>query len=374
MAQIWHVKCGGKIIGPINRVTLRDLASIGVINSSALVSIDGQKSWHSIRDFNGLLVDITKREPNAEGSTPPKIRPTGVRRPPGNRSNLTVESPLLWVAFPFMVMMPFSIFGCLMYYGFASRFERPTQTVAEKAMADEKPPSASIAKKFDPTSTAKAELPTPPAETPVASNSLAKTTGPTSPMSSEEIASRSVPSVCLVSSDTGSGSGFIVGKNLVMTNAHVVDQGMARNLKVHFPDANELSQGEYPCLISYVSTDYDIALLSIEADVALPPLQLAHDFNFKKGQKVIAIGCPGFGQKTVIANAVREGIVSTKFRIDGVEYLELGIAVNPGNSGGPVVNMFGHVIGMVTCKAAINESTAFALPVATLLEALRELQ
>jgi len=79
------------------------------------------------------------------------------------------------------------------------------------------------------------------------------------------------------------------------------------------------------------------------------------------GEKVFAIGSPGLGQQ-VLEQSISEGIVSSPSRqIEGAEYVQHTAAVNPGNSGGALLDEKGHLIGMVTLKARL-ENVSFAIP------------
>ncbi len=111
----------------------------------------------------------------------------------------------------------------------------------------------------------------------------------------------------------------------------------------------------------YEDNNVDIAFLRVASD--RPPLSVDPDFVFKKGQTIFTIGNPGVGtEQGFLQNAVSRGIISTKASHRGVEYFQLGISVNSGNSGGPVINERGKVVGMVTLKFRTVEGVAFSIP------------
>jgi serine protease Do len=134
------------------------------------------------------------------------------------------------------------------------------------------------------------------------------------------------------------GSGFIIsGDGYVMTNAHVVDN--ADQILVRLTDKRE-----FKAKVIGKDTRTDVALLKIDAK-NLPVVALGDSSKLKVGEWVIAIGSPyGFD------NSVTAGIVSAKGRSlpgDGyVPFIQTDVAVNPGNSGGPLLNVRGEVVGI----------------------------
>jgi serine protease Do len=133
------------------------------------------------------------------------------------------------------------------------------------------------------------------------------------------------------------GSGVVVsGEGHVMTNAHVVE-GMSEIVV-------ELNDGRgVPARLIGVDRAVDIAVLQIKAD-GVRPLVLGDSDAVRVGQMVFAIGSP-FG----LRESVTQGIISAKGRAmneSGVEFLQTDAAVNQGNSGGPLLNLRGEVIGI----------------------------
>jgi serine protease Do len=136
----------------------------------------------------------------------------------------------------------------------------------------------------------------------------------------------------------GFGSGFIVEANgVILTNAHLVEG--ADEVRVRLPDRREFKG-------KVVGTDKltDIAVVKIDAK-DLPVVKLGDPQNVRVGEWVVAIGSP-FG----FENTVTAGIVSATARSlpEGtyVPFIQTDAAVNPGNSGGPLFNMRGEVIGI----------------------------
>ncbi|CAJ1086450.1 serine protease HTRA3 [Xyrichtys novacula] len=160
-----------------------------------------------------------------------------------------------------------------------------------------------------------------------------------------------------------SGSGFVMSDNgLIVTNAHVVSSSTPvsgqQQLKVqmHNGDVFEAS-------IKDIDKKSDIATIKVNAQTKLPVLFLGHSADLRPGEFVVAIGSP-----FALQNTVTTGIVSTAQR-DGKElglrdsdmdYIQTDAIINYGNSGGPLVNLDGEVIGINTLKVAAGIS--FAIP------------
>lgn len=148
------------------------------------------------------------------------------------------------------------------------------------------------------------------------------------------------------------GTGFYIGKNLIVTNAHVVQN--EKNPKDSPYILVTTSKGqEYKADILGIDAQSDIALLKIPTHHALLPLSWGDSDGLVEGQTVIAIG-----SSLGLDGSVTQGIVSHKKRsIDSIEevsshtidqWIQTDTAVNPGNSGGPLVNTQGEVIGINT--------------------------
>lgn len=136
----------------------------------------------------------------------------------------------------------------------------------------------------------------------------------------------------------GQGSGFIITPDgMILTNHHVVDG--ADEIKVHLSDDREL-----PAKVIGSDAKTDVAVIKIDAK-DLPTVKLGKSSDVRVGEWVAAIGAP-FG----LENTVTSGIVSAKSRDlpsdQFVPFIQTDAAVNPGNSGGPLFNMDGEVIGI----------------------------
>lgn len=165
------------------------------------------------------------------------------------------------------------------------------------------------------------------------------------------------------------GSGFIVSKDgYILTNNHVVEE--AETITVQLPEGKE-----YPATLVGSDASTDIALLKIDAN-NLPALVLADSSKVETCEWVIAIGNP-FGLQA----SVTTGVVSAKGRSDldilRVEkFFQTDAAINMGNSGGPLVNLDGEVIGMNTAIASHTGGymgIGFAIPSNLLKEVMQDI-
>ncbi len=156
----------------------------------------------------------------------------------------------------------------------------------------------------------------------------------------------------------GQGSGFIVSKDgTILTNSHVVDK--ATEISVKLTDKREFS-----AKVIGVDPRSDIAVLKIDAR-DLPTVNIGNPDELKVGEWVLAIGSP-FG----FENTVTSGIVSAKARTlpdaNYVPFIQTDVPVNPGNSGGPLFNMKGEVVGVnsqIFSRTGGYMGLSFAIPI-----------
>ena len=191
--------------------------------------------------------------------------------------------------------------------------------------------------------------PTPrvPITVPTPTNTPSPTSSPTpAPMVSPtpgaaqsiaDVVERTRAGVVRIAGASGSGSGFVVDSaGHILTNEHVIEG--AGRLAVVFDDGTRLTA-------QVVASDpaRDIALLKVETTRRLTVLHLAT--STREGEQVVALGYPLDLSDRI---TVTQGIVSSFRRFGDVDYVQTDAATNPGNSGGPLLNLRGEVVGMNT--------------------------
>ncbi|MBI3297589.1 MAG: trypsin-like peptidase domain-containing protein [Elusimicrobia bacterium] len=195
-------------------------------------------------------------------------------------------------------------------------------------------------------------------------------------MTVEALVQKVKPSVVMVRTPTGSGSGFIISADgLLVTNGHVVAAGESQDhlansyskvVKIRFANGREVTAA----VVGYHATK-DLALVQLPPNpFGWPYVPLGDSAVLNEGQEVAAMGYP-----RALPFSVSRGIISgTDFRSNGwVDYLQHDAAVNPGNSGGPLFNMSGEVIGvnsMIMTESGGFDGISYAITSADVQKAL----
>lgn len=199
----------------------------------------------------------------------------------------------------------------------------------------------------------------------------------------EAIAAKVLPSVVGISTSTevtyqsffgeqkgmqnGIGTGIIVDENgYILTNSHVVSDGTAKTIIVQLTDGREV-----PGTVLWNDKSIDLAIVKIEA-TNLKAAELGDSEDVRIGAYAAAIGNPlGMAFDRTVTQGVISGLdrsitVSdgqTKLTMDGL--IQTDASINAGNSGGPLLNSEGHVIGINSAKAQSGEGLGFAIPINT---------
>jgi hypothetical protein len=173
------------------------------------------------------------------------------------------------------------------------------------------------------------------------------------PASLEEVIAKALPCVVLVETPQGKGSAFFVSKDRLITNVHVV--GGASWVTLKGQEGRSLTAtvaAKYP--------DYDLAILQASGTSEVQPfLPLGSALATRTGQEAVAIGSP----LGVFQNSVTRGIVSGLRQMGPVVVLQTDAALNPGNSGGPLLDATGAVIGINTASFRGAQGLNFAVAV-----------
>ena len=192
---------------------------------------------------------------------------------------------------------------------------------------------------------------------------LYRTTTRLPELSPKEQAKRVGASVIKVSTPGGLGSGVLLNEDgFAVTNAHVIQGETDLRATVWIPQEDGTLQRT-------TVEDVDIIAVNNHLDLALLRLQHPDDLPFdfsvlekaetiEVGQLVFAIGNP-----LGLERSMSQGVISTKQRsFDGLTYIQTDAAVNPGNSGGPLFNSQGEVVGITNMGITAAESLNFAIP------------
>lgn len=168
-------------------------------------------------------------------------------------------------------------------------------------------------------------------------------------------------SVFVVTSGNALGSGFAIGENCIVTNAHVLDNPNKITLSTYTGETHTAY------LVGY-DQDKDIAILGVD-NVKFTPLKMADYNTLNIGDDVYAIGAP-----KSMAYTLTKGVISAKEReVGNYKYIQTDAAINEGNSGGPLLNDEGNVIGINTLKMSNSEGIGLAIPMTAVSEFLKSL-
>jgi len=167
-----------------------------------------------------------------------------------------------------------------------------------------------------------------------------------------------------IQSEVSSGTGFIISEDgYLVTNEHVIDSVLTNNnysLKVRVPGFDEM----IPATVVGSDIQTDIAVVKLMEEQTYPYVTLGNSDTLQVGELVVAIGNP-LGR---LEGTVTVGVVSAlnrEFNTNGygIELIQTDASVNSGNSGGPLVNSFGEVVGVINAKISSAEGLGFAIPI-----------
>ena len=180
-------------------------------------------------------------------------------------------------------------------------------------------------------------------------------------ITTEEAARLYAPAVVLVKTASGLGSGFFVNEQgYLITNFHVIAGEKKISITQFLKEGKVLRRVVHKDVeIVATAPFHDLAILKLtEFETAITPVIFAPDEQLSIGETVFAIGNPLGLERTVT-----EGVLSQTHRnFGGILYLQVDAPVNPGNSGGPLFNARGQVIGVINMSVPTMEGLNFAIP------------
>jgi trypsin-like peptidase len=161
---------------------------------------------------------------------------------------------------------------------------------------------------------------------------------------------RALPAVVLIETAAARGSGFFVTADTILTNAHVVGSETIVTIRTAGGETTKAT-------VQVAAPEFDLAVLKATSPTPTQAIiHLAPVSDVRAGQDVAAIGAPlGF------QNTVTRGIVSGMRRLETVTLIQTDAAVNPGNSGGPLLNRQGDAIGVATMGVREGQGLSFAV-------------
>jgi S1-C subfamily serine protease len=182
----------------------------------------------------------------------------------------------------------------------------------------------------------------------------------------QTIAKNTKPSIVVIKSKGRSegrealGTGFFISKDgLLVTNYHVIGEG--KKITIETSDGKEIEVTS----IHAIDRENDLAILKATNPIG-SFLKISESDTFNDGTSVVAVGNPQGLKHSVVS-----GIISGKREIEGREMLQVAIPIEPGNSGGPIVNMEGKVLGILTIKSLVTDNLGFAIPAEQLNKLLK---
>ena len=176
---------------------------------------------------------------------------------------------------------------------------------------------------------------------------------PTMAPALEDMVSRAMPAIVLVETTSGRGSAFFVQHDTLITNVHVVQQDGYVTLR-------RMDGSTVSARVQTRAPAFDIAVLKVaQASAAQPSLTMGTSQTLKAGQEVIVIG----SALGTLQNSVSRGIVSGLRNSSGVTLIQSDAAANPGNSGGPMLDRNGRVVGILTAGYKGQQGLNFAVSI-----------
>ncbi len=286
--RAWYVQSSRGDLGPFALQQLQQLAARGTLNRSSLLRETKSTAWirasqiPSIFDVN-LGENAALMNPTSNSTVGPSQPPAIARKSTEQSGSDNIPAGLILGAASMLVMLLFFI-GLMSFMAWDSANVPTVQNGT--------PPTATVPQS---PATQPPGNPPSPQNTPVRESAY----------STEELVTRTKESVALISTPTGSGSGFVAADGVVVTNYHVIADCDADSIKVYFPDGLD-GQGPFGSQLIAEEPERDLALLRIAHRV--PKVEIDTTHRFRRGQDVVIIGSPGvFRGASLLPNAVTKG-------------------------------------------------------------------
>lgn len=165
------------------------------------------------------------------------------------------------------------------------------------------------------------------------------------------VVASATPAVVMVQTPNAAGSGFFAGPDLIVTTATLMSGASSASITTH-------AGSRFDAKVVAVSDEHDLALLRAPQQNATPAaLPLAHSVDVRLNQHVIALGWPS----TTETNAPPRGSISGLRRHGDLRLLQTDIAPNAGDTGGPLIDRFGRVLGVLTTNAGGTSAVAIGI-------------
>lgn len=375
MSREWYVQVRGKSHGPFSDAQMVSLAGQGKFKPTDHVRVGEHGNWVPAAKIRGIFGEHPQTIPHAETTRSTASQPTAANstaqdagEPTGNGRFAIVMVALVaaCIVIPFVSYLAVRIAS------------RPEPTVVFRPIAPEAPienpqpvPSNAKASELKSQRIEDAQPTTPP-QLDVKANKPALPVAATSNgvMSGREIASLLKRSVVKLRRPDGiEGSGFVVSKDgVVVTNFHVIDG--AESMVACFEDGRKLSVFGYLA----ASEGKDLVLLKIQADPGLAPLAI-ESTNPDTGETTFTYGAPkglDYSLSSGLVSAVRVGIQVSPIHDIDATWIQTTTPVSHGNSGGPLVNEHGKVVGVISWGIEEGQNLNFAVAARHISELLQD--
>lgn len=335
----------GRIVGPMSGGALKKLAEYGEIVPETPVCKAGHSTWVPARRVKGL----------GFAAVAPRSRATDEPLQDGNGSNRHRVRVMQWGA----IGASLCVFFASLIVILVNRSEKVVSvetTIASEASPPVPLEPKTVEQDSDPDPEPEPAIPVDKPDNRVSDQA------PPPPENAQatDLVRTIEPSLVVVKTPLGRGSGFVLGKGLIATNFHVI--AGAKQATVQAVDGTEFVVNH--CVA--FSLEADLAVLSADLPENYASLELQLEFP-AKGERVFAFGCPaGFDF------SVSEGIVSAVRQVHTTNLIQTTAPVSKGSSGGPLVGPHGKVVGVTALKILSGESLNFAIAAVHLHDLLRD--